>query len=165
MELALFWIFSAAMLLCGLLVLVNRDPVNSAMCLILLFLGMAGLFLLLHAFFIAIIQVLVYAGAVMVLFLFVIMLLDLDEPKRRMARALTVVGSLSVLAALGALLARILSKPIPLPPVEAGSIPPGTLRDVVKPLFTDHLFTLELVALLLLTAIVGVVLISKKEIK
>ena len=165
MELALFWIFSAFMLLCGLLVLVNRDPVNSAMFLILLFLGMAGLFLLLHAFFIAIIQVLVYAGAVMVLFLFVIMLLDLDEPKRRMARALTVVGSLAVLGSLGALLARILSKPIPLPAVAAGSTPPGALKDVVKPLFTDHLLSLELVALLMLTAIVGVVLISKKEIK
>ena len=164
MELALFWIFSALMLLCALLVLVNRDPVNSAMFLILLFLCMAGLFLLLHAFFIAVIQVLVYGGAIMVLFLFVIMLLDLDEPRKRMAKAATVAGAFLVLAALGAIFVRVLSRPMTLPAASAGEAP-GSLRDVIIPLFRDHLVTLELIALLMLSSIVGVVLISKREAK
>lgn len=164
MELILFWVFSALMLLCALLVLVNRDPVNSAMFLILLFLCMAGLFLLLHAFFIAVIQVLVYGGAIMVLFLFVIMLLDLDEPRKRMAKMATVAGAFLVLAALGAIFVRVLSRPMTLPPAIAGEAP-GNLRDVIVPLFRDHLVTLELIALLMLSSIVGVVLISKREVK
>ena len=64
----LFWFFSLAMLLCGVLVISSRNPVTSAMFLVALFVFMAGLFVLLEAFFLAAIQVLVYAGAVMVLF-------------------------------------------------------------------------------------------------
>ena len=165
MELTLFWIFSALMLLCGVLVLAHRDPVNSAMCLILLFLCMAGLFLLLQAFFIAIIQVLVYAGAVMVLFLFVIMLLDLQTPHRRIAKATTVVAAFIVLVAIGGILAKFLGKPIPLPAVESAAAAPGTLKDVIVPLFKNHLVTLQLIALIMLSSVVGVVLISKREIK
>jgi len=162
MELVLFWVFSALMLLCGLLVLASREPVNSAMFLILLFLCMAGLFLLLHAFFIAIIQVLVYAGAVMVLFLFVIMLLDLDVPKRRIAQVGAVCGGLLILAVFGGILAKILGQPV-LPELPGSA--PGSLRDVVIPLFKDYLVPLQIIALIMLTSIVGVVLISKKEIK
>lgn len=166
MELILFWVFSALMLLCAMLVLVNRDPVNSAMYLILLFLCMAGLFLLLHAFFIAVIQVLVYAGAVMVLFLFVIMLLDLDIPKRRVAQLGTAIGAILVLASIGGILAKILGKPDVLGPnaIAAGDAP-GSLKDVVIPLFKDYIVPLQLIGLIMLTSIVGVVLISKKEIK
>jgi len=75
----LFYIFAALTLICGVLVILNRNPINSAMFLVLAIASMAGLFVLLHAFFLAAVQVLVYAGAVIVLFLFVIMLLDLKE--------------------------------------------------------------------------------------
>src|SRR5882757_4444568 len=92
----LFWFFSIAMLLCGLLVIASRNPVASALFLVLLFVFMAGLFVLLEAFFIAAIQVLVYAGAVMVLFLFVIMLLDIKASERRKFRVLSVLGGVSV---------------------------------------------------------------------
>src|SRR3954469_8197229 len=88
MEIAdiLFYAFAALTLGCGALVVANpfsRNPVTSAMFLVLTIASMAGLYLLLHAFFLAAVQVLVYAGAVMVLFLFVIMLLDLKEEERR----------------------------------------------------------------------------------
>ncbi|MCL4176511.1 MAG: NADH-quinone oxidoreductase subunit J [Verrucomicrobia bacterium] len=86
MESLLFYLFSGLALLCGLLVVANpfsRNPVTSAMFLVLSIVSLAGLFVLLHAFFLAAVQILVYAGAVMVLFLFVIMLLDLDEHQRR----------------------------------------------------------------------------------
>src|ERR1041385_7597161 len=86
MESVLFYIFAFLTIACGVLVVANpftRNPVTSAMFLVLTIISMAGLFVLLHAFFLAAVQVLVYAGAVMVLFLFVIMLLDLNEEARR----------------------------------------------------------------------------------
>jgi NADH-quinone oxidoreductase subunit J len=73
----LFWIFGLLMLVFGAAVIINRNPVASALSLVVSFLGLAALFMSLDAYFIGIIQVLVYAGAVMVLFLFIIMLLDL----------------------------------------------------------------------------------------
>src|SRR5512133_4389200 len=98
MQDLLFYIFAAATLICGALVVANpfsRNPVTSAMCLVLTIVSMAGLFVLLHAFFLAAVQVLVYAGAVMVLFLFVIMLLDVKaEEQRRAKRAAGVLGVL-----------------------------------------------------------------------
>src|SRR5262245_7782655 len=81
-----FYFFATLALLCAVLVVANpfsRNPVTSAMFLVLTIVSLAGLFVLLHAFFLAAVQVLVYAGAVMVLFLFVIMLLDLKEEVRR----------------------------------------------------------------------------------
>src|ERR1700758_2711708 len=79
----LFWCFSLLMLVFGVAVILNRNPVASALNLVVSFLGLAALFMSLNAFFVGIIQVLVYAGAVMVLFLFIIMLLDLRAEKLR----------------------------------------------------------------------------------
>src|ERR1039457_4575734 len=79
----LFWIFAGLMLVFGAGVVLNRNPVASALSLVVSFLGLAALFMSLDAYFIGIIQVLVYAGAVMVLFLFIIMLLDLRAEKIR----------------------------------------------------------------------------------
>src|SRR5476649_2895545 len=96
----LFYVFAVLTLLCAVLVIANpftRNPVTSAMFLVLTIVSMAGLFVLLHAFFLAAVQILVYAGAVMVLFLFVIMLLDLKEEESRKIKA--GVGALGVLAA------------------------------------------------------------------
>src|SRR6202167_4368373 len=87
----LFYVFAFLTLACGVLVVANpfsRNPVASALFLVLTIVSMAGLFVLLHAFFLAAVQVVVYAGAVMVLFVFVIMLLDLrDEELRRLKLA------------------------------------------------------------------------------
>src|SRR5881409_2052553 len=104
-----FYVFAALTLGCGVLVVANpvsRNPVTSAMFLVLTIVSLAGLFVLLHAFFLAAVQVLVYAGAVMVLFLFVIMLLDLKEEERRkfnqfgVAAGLISVGALASIAVL-----------------------------------------------------------------
>jgi NADH-quinone oxidoreductase subunit J len=83
MPLILFWIFATLMLVFGAAVVINRNPVASALNLVVSFLGLAALFMSLDAYFIGIIQVLVYGGAVMVLFLFIIMLLDLRAEKLR----------------------------------------------------------------------------------
>ena len=160
----LFWFFSIAMLVCGLLVIANRNPVTSAMFLVLLFVFMAGLFVLLEALFIAIIQILVYAGAVMVLFLFVIMLLDIKASERRKFKVLGVVGGISVAVAFVWELEIILSRPLPLLTGNRAELH-GGLEEVVKPFFAHYMLPFEVTALLLLVAMVGVVLLSKKDLK
>src|SRR4051812_28928865 len=112
MQDILFYLFAALTLLCGFLVIANpfsRNPVTSAMFLVMTIASMAGLFVLLHAFFLAAVQVLVYAGAVMVLFLFVIMLLDLQEEQRRKFKNFSVATGLIAVAAIGAIGARALT--------------------------------------------------------
>ena len=133
----LFWFFSLAMLLSGVLVIANRNPVNSAMFLVLLFFFMAGLFVLLEAFFLAAIQVLVYAGAVMVLFLFVIMLLDVKASSRRRFRFFGALGGLIVAGAFVWELGIILDAPVVPVLVNDGPLAAG-LADVVKPLFVKN---------------------------
>src|SRR4051795_13721721 len=88
----LFWLFSAIMLGFGAAVVLNRNPVASALSLVISFLGLAALFVSLDAYFIGTIQVLVYAGAVMVLFLFIIMLLDLKAEHRRKLNVMVTMG-------------------------------------------------------------------------
>src|SRR6187397_1182235 len=92
----LFWIFALLTLIFGAAVIINRNPVASALSLVMSFLGLAGLFMSLDAFFIGIIQVLVYAGAVMVLFLFIIMLLDLRAEERRKINFVAFAGGAAV---------------------------------------------------------------------
>src|SRR5438477_5362444 len=92
----LFWCFALLMLVFGLAVVLNRNPVASALNLVVCFLGLAALFMSLNAFFVGVIQVLVYAGAVMVLFLFIIMLLDLRAEKLRKINWPATAGGLAV---------------------------------------------------------------------
>src|SRR3977135_3387700 len=92
----LFWFFAFLMLVFGVAVIVNRNPIASALSLVICFMGLSALFMSLDAFFIGIIQVLVYAGAVMVLFLFIIMLLDLRTETRRKMNVVAVVGGSAV---------------------------------------------------------------------
>src|SRR5437016_3104054 len=96
MPVFLFWLFATVMLVFGALVVINRNPIASALSLVVCFLGLSALFMSLDAFFIGIIQVLVYAGAVMVLFLFIIMLLDLRAEERRKLNWITFGGGFLV---------------------------------------------------------------------
>jgi len=162
----LFYIFAFLTLVFGFLVVLNpfsRNPVTSAMFLVLTIISLAGLFVLLNAFFLAAVQVLVYAGAVMVLFLFVIMLLDLKAEERRKIKATgLVLGLLSVGTILGIFLRSLIQSPLGAqrtPGPDGGTIPLGKL------LFTQYLLPFEIVSLLLLVAMVGVVLLSKKDLK
>src|SRR3977135_1261632 len=96
----LFWFFAILMLAFGAAVVINRNPVASALSLVVSFLGLAALFMSLDAYFVGIIQVLVYAGAVMVLFLFIIMLLDLRVEKLRKINWVATTGGAVVALAL-----------------------------------------------------------------
>src|SRR3954451_7626438 len=92
----LFWIFAVLTVVFGAAVVLNRNPVASALSLVVSFLGLSALFMSLDAFFVGIIQVLVYAGAVMVLFLFIIMLLDIHVEERRQINWLAAAGGVGV---------------------------------------------------------------------
>src|SRR5258708_345557 len=99
MAAILFWFFTALMLGFACAVVFNRNPVASALSLVVSFGGLAALFFMLDAYFIGTIQILVYAGAVMVLFLFIIMLLDLKAERRRKLNAGAVIGGVAVATA------------------------------------------------------------------
>lgn len=162
----LFYVFAFLTLACGFLVVLNpfsSNPVTSAMFLVLTIASLAGLFVLLHAFFLAAVQILVYAGAVMVLFLFVIMLLDLPaEERRKIKKSGIVLGLISVGAIIAVTLQSLLQSTFssePAPTLEGSTIPLGKL------LFTQYLLPFEIISVLLLVAMVGVILLSKKDLK
>lgn len=160
----LFYVFAFLTLACGVLVIVTRNPVTSAIFLVLTIISMAGLFVLLHAFFLAAVQVLVYAGAVMVLFLFVIMLLDLKEEERRKIKRLGLFAGLVSVGAIAGIFVKsvIATQPggdLPAPQLEGSPVALGSM------LFRDYLLPFEIVSVLLLVAMVGVILLSKKDLK
>ncbi|HXX30511.1 MAG TPA: NADH-quinone oxidoreductase subunit J [Myxococcaceae bacterium] len=162
-----FYLLAAATLVSAALVIAARNPINSAMSLVATFFFLAGLYVLLLAHTIAVLQVLVYAGAIMVLFLFVIMLLsltDLGEPVRRVSLH-RVVGALSaagLLVVLVAALSRWQAAGVVGKPAEAARF--GTLEAVGGLLYTRWIFPFEAVSLLLLVAMVGAVVVAKPRI-
>lgn len=167
MSLALFWLFSILMLGFAAAVVFLRNPVSSALSLVVSFVGLAALFVMLDAYFIGIVQVLVYAGAVMVLFLFIIMLLDLRSEKRRPLNLAAWAGGGLVLTGFLALLGRVLMTQ---PGFAFPKVPlaPTAITDVVGvgvTLFRNYTLPFQIVGVLLLVATVGVVLLSKKELK
>jgi len=163
----LFYVLAALTLIFGALVVANpfsRNPITSAMFLVLTIISMAGLFVLLNAFFLAAVQVLVYAGAVMVLFLFVIMLLDLKEEERRKIKLTGLVAGVLSVGAIVAIFVRSLFATKPGENLPAPSVV-GDTATLGKMLFTNYLLPFEIVSILLLVAMVGVILLSKKDLK
>jgi NADH-quinone oxidoreductase subunit J len=163
----LFWVLSAIMLASAVCVVAFRNPVNSAMSLVLSFLALAGLFITLDAFFIGIIQVLVYAGAVMVLFLFIIMLLDLKAEARRRLNVAALAGGLAVLGGFIVLIVQVV-KSLP----AAQQTFPALARtghsdvaDVGMTLFSGYNLPFQVIGVLLLVATVGVVILSRRTLR
>jgi NADH-quinone oxidoreductase subunit J len=153
-------------IIASLLVITRKNPIHSAVFLVLTFLCVAVLYLLLYSQFIAIIQVIVYAGAIVTLILFVIMLLDLEEELRSGLKLLyskVLGGALAVLFLFG-IIYSVAAKPLT---GKVGPYPPGKLSDNVRAvgevLFTQYLFPFEIVSVLLVAAIVGAVVLSKKR--
>jgi NADH-quinone oxidoreductase subunit J len=167
MLLAAFWFFATLMLLFGVSVVVLRNPVSCAMSLVMSFICLAALFVTLDATFIGVIQVLVYAGAIMVLFLFIIMLLDLREEKsRRLNFGATVGGALVLAAFLSIMTQVILSNP-----AFANQTPKlagpkfSDVKMIGMTLFHSFGLPFEVVGVLLLSATVGVVVLSRRTLR
>jgi len=161
----LFWIFALLTLIFGAAVVINRNPVASALSLVVSFLGLAALFMSLNAYFIGIIQVLVYAGAVMVLFLFIIMLLDLRAEEGRRINWLTSAAGLAValilLGQIFAVVGRFEIAHKAFPPLPGSKI--DDVRNIGAALFGNYNLPFQIVGILVLVATVGVVLLSKRE--
>ena len=165
----LFYLFGGAMAFFTLATIFVRTPVYSAIFMILSFASTAGLFVLLDAYLIAIVQVLVYAGAIMVLFLFVIMLLNLSDPEElEKYTGMSLVGKRATIAGATALTLALVgvagtghgTEFVP-NPVHAGGI--DELNGLAAVLFSRYALPFEAASLLLLATMVGVITLAKRQ--
>ena len=170
----LFYLFGAVAVGASLLVIAQRNPVYSVLLLILAFGALSGLYVLLDAPFVAVIQIIVYAGAIMVLFLFVVMLLNAPHEdteqdlhatsgeRRRLAGGAVRQFGAILAVALIVELAWALTKN----GGESGSFPGGSVSSVAaigRSLFTDYAFQFEVTSVLILVAMVGAVVLARRE--
>ncbi len=158
----LFLFLSFLALLCGLMVVLTKNPVHSVLYLVLTFFAIAGHYILMNAQFLAVVHIVVYAGAIMVLFLFVIMLLDLNEetePQKNtfIKFAAVIAGGIFLLTLVGSLKGA----------EQMGMINKvsqiGLIKNLGIVLFNEFLLPFELSSILLLSAMVGAVYMGKKE--
>jgi NADH-quinone oxidoreductase subunit J len=161
----LFWIFALMMLVFGAAVIINRNPVASALSLVVSFLALAALFVSLDAFFIGIIQVLVYAGAIMVLFLFIIMLLDLRAEELRKINWIASAGGLAVALALTVQIFLVVGSfqiaKQPFPPLVRSTS--DDVHQIGLLLFGNYNLPFQIIGIIILVATIGVVMLSRRE--
>ena len=159
----LFGILSFLSIMFALMVVFTRNPIHSVLYLVLTFFCIAGHYLLLNAQFLAVVHIAVYAGAIMVLFLFVIMLMNLNadtEPQKTLVSKIIagIIGGLLLLVMVGALRGAGDLK------LSAYGHPDtGLMHKLGQVLFHEYLFPFEIVSVLLLSALVGAIMIGKKE--
>jgi len=160
-----FYLLSGIMLIGGILVITRRNPVHSAVALIVTLLAQASIYLMLYAPFVAGVQIILYAGGIMVLFLFVIMLVSIDRSIReRQFNSQWVVGIIAA-TALGGLFIAVYSKGKDIFPDRAFSVAEGdNTQKVATMLYGQYMFAFEIASLLLLVAIIGAVVMAKKRI-
>lgn len=166
-EAVLFYLFSLVAIVAGISVVTTRNPIASALSLVVCFFFLAGNYVLLDAHFVAVIQILVYAGAIMVLFIFVIMLLNLREDVPTPLLELSRRGLVGILVA-GILGTGLITALEAMPKTEGvGELGPeyGTVASVGTAIFSgDYLLPFEVVSVLLTVALVGAVVLAKREI-
>jgi NADH-quinone oxidoreductase subunit J len=167
----LFYLFAGAAVVGALLVVAQKNPVYSVLALIASFFGLSGLYVLLEAPFVAVVQIIIYAGAIMVLFLFVVMLLNV--PKEDAAEwdrahplyrpmAMRIGGALALLLALE--LGWALSRTAGLGAAVADERPAvSSVAELGRVLFTDYMFAFEVTSILIIVAMVGAVILSRKK--
>jgi NADH-quinone oxidoreductase subunit J len=166
MQLLMFSILAFGAVLSALFMMTNKKPVSAAMSLIVTMFCLAGLYVLLEAHLMAALQIIVYAGAIMVLFLFVIMLLNVEEKEGRLAPnaillqfvAVVVVGLVFLMVV------NLFKTHGSLFALGDAANQFGTTKAVGKMLFTDYLLPFEIASVLLLAAIVGAVILAKRRI-
>lgn len=161
----LFWFLSVLALGSAAMVVASKSPVHSILFLIVTFFAISGHYILLNAQFLAIVNIIVYAGAIMVLFLFVVMLMNLNadsEPPQKNKYILfggTIAGGSLLVVLVAALKQSEVSSQ--LTQMKDGDV--GLIANLGKALFTDYVFPFEISSVLFLSAMIGAVVISKKE--
>lgn len=163
-EAVFFYTFTILMLIAASSVVLCRQPIYSVLSLLAAMFCLACLFVMLGAYFLAALQVLLYAGAVLVLFLFVLMLLNLERETLARTRAYTLraAGTLAALV-FGFALVRIFELPRDEPPLAWVPAASGTVESVGRLLFTTYLIPFELTSFLILAAIIGAVTLGKQS--
>jgi NADH-quinone oxidoreductase subunit J len=157
----LFYVLAGLLVIASLVVVFQRNVVHSAMALVAALFLIAILFITLHAPMVGVLQVLVYAGAIMVLFLFVIMLLNpaAVEPRRRFGWGFGIIATLLLSGAL----VEVMTNREPLPDPVATTELFGSPETLARTLFTDFALPFEIASVLLLVAIIGAVVLAKRE--
>ena len=156
----LFLILSVLTVACALLVVLNKNSINAAMFLLVSLVRMAGLFVLLDAPLLAFVLLLVYAGAVVALFLFIIMLLDTTPGSFKSFNKLTIAASVLGAALLGLGVVTLFKRGVL--PQAPQNVPVPTLQDYAAQLFTTYLLPVQIVGFMLLIAMLGVIVLSKR---
>lgn len=168
LHVILFSVFAIGAVASAIGTISSRNPVASAMSLVAHFFMLAGLYLTLEAQFVAAVQVLVYAGAIMVLVVFVILLLNLGKEQQLAERGSVIrltLGSFTAgLFALVIILAMV-AKPTGFNELTKNAVAIGTTEAIGQSLFTQYLFPFEAVSLLLLAALIGAVVLAKRSMK
>ena len=160
----LFWVLSVMALFSALMVITSKNPMHSVIWLIIVFFAISGHYLLLNAQFLAIVNIIVYAGAIMVLFLYVLMLMDLKkeiEPQKH--RWLRLAGALAGGSLLLVLIAALKKADTANQIAETRTGDIGLIENLGKVLFNDYVVPFEISSILFLSAMVGAVVIGKKE--
>ncbi len=169
LETILFFVFAITSAVSSVLMITRRNAVISALFLILNFAGLAGLYLLLNAQFIAVAQVIVYAGAIMVLFLFVIMLLRPENEKKFLeANRAVKIFAMVIAGLIFVQLAYLIffSHPSLSPKAEiSASVKAGTIEEIGRQLFTNYVLPFEAAGFLLLAATIGAIVLAKRPSK
>lgn len=168
-EAIFFYIFAAMVLAGGILTITQKNAVHSALFLIVSLMGVAGLYLLQKAEFLFAVQIVLYIGGIMVLFLFVIMLVNLDQAAKEKQFNGQWIISLICVALVGVQVTFFLWKGgaafrIPQAPVAVAASAPGNTEQLADALFTEYLLPFEIASILLLVAVVGSVVMAKKRI-
>lgn len=163
----MFWLFSILGLAGAIGLLVNRSPVYAALSVILNFFSIAGLYLSLSSEFLMGIQIVVYAGAIMVLFVFVIMLLNLsDEPRIERLdamRGMSFILGAAFIAEMVAIFKGIVYTPEQITAFQTGNFSFGTVEPIGNAMMTRYLFPFEMISVLLVAGLVGAIVITKKH--
>lgn len=163
----MFTLFAIGAVASAILTITRKNPVASAMSLVAHFFMLTGLYLTLQAQFVAAVQVLVYAGAIMVLVVFVIMLLnvgrEISHPERGNLR--TTLGAVLAVLLVVLISTAILARPTGRMELSPKAVEIGTTEAVGQSLFTSYLFPFEAVSLLLLAALIGSVILAKRHVK
>ncbi len=160
-----FYLLSSIAVLCGIAVIVQKNPVRCALALIGTLLALAGLYLMLSAPFVAGVQIILYAGGIMVLFLFVIMLVNIENALREERFSKQWLVALLAAGSLGGLLAFVYLRGQSIFPTTLASLPESENTQAIgQMLYTNYMLPFEIASLLLLVGIVGAVVMAKRSI-
>jgi NADH-quinone oxidoreductase subunit J len=157
----LFWVLSVITLGSALMVITSKNVIHSILFLIITFFCISGHYVLLNAQFLAIVNVIVYAGAIMVLFLFVVMLMNLNSDSEPQRNKYLLYGGTIAGASLLLVLVAALKTSNDMVQLKTGDV--GLIKNLGKALFTNYVFPFEISSVLFLSAMIGAVIISKRE--